>query len=108
MFESIVLKVDELDGSLRQFYENLKEYLKKQYNGKHKETEFTQREIRQALRISKAQIHRYLNSLIELEYIRMNGGYANKGFKFKILYWDDYKALREKIKNNLEAQIKTL
>ena len=36
MFKSIVLKVDELNGSLRQFYEQLKGYLQKQYNGSHK------------------------------------------------------------------------
>jgi len=29
MFDSIVLKVDELDGSLRQFYEKLKEHIQK-------------------------------------------------------------------------------
>ena len=33
MFKSIVLKVDEPDGSLRQFYEQLNGYLQKQYNG---------------------------------------------------------------------------
>ena len=33
MFKSIVLKVDEPDGRLRQFYEQLKGYLQKQYNG---------------------------------------------------------------------------
>ena len=41
LFESIVLKVDELDGSLRQFFEKIKKYLK------DKNQEFTQREIRQ-------------------------------------------------------------
>jgi DNA primase len=30
MFDSIVLKIDELDGSLRLFYEKLKEYVKGQ------------------------------------------------------------------------------
>ena len=29
LFESIVLKVDELDGSLRQFYEKIKEVFKR-------------------------------------------------------------------------------
>jgi DNA primase len=108
MFESIVLKVDELDGSLRQFYERLKEYLRKNHSGNYKQAEFTQRDIRHELHVSKAQIHRYLTSLMELEYIQMHGGYANKGFKFKILFWDDYKALRDRIKKNLEGQIKEL
>ncbi|RYF99885.1 MAG: hypothetical protein EOO02_16025 [Chitinophagaceae bacterium] len=31
-----------------------------------------------------------------------------RGFKFKIVYWDDYKALRERVKKNLTEQIKNL
>ena len=62
LFESIILKVDELDGSLRQFFERVKKHLKTQ------EKEFTQREIRQILNISKAQCSRYINHLLELEY----------------------------------------
>ena len=93
LFESIILKVDELDGSLRQFFERLKKHLKTQ------EKDFTQREIRQAFNISKSQIHRYLQSLLELEYIRQIGGFANKGLKYKVDYWDDYQRLRIKIKD---------
>jgi DNA primase catalytic core len=102
LFESIILKVDELDGSLRQFFERLKKHLKTQ------EKDFTQREIRQAFNISKSQIHRYLQSLLELEYIRQIGGFANKGLKYKVDYWDDYGRLRIKIKDKLLLQIKVL
>ncbi|MBO9154074.1 CHC2 zinc finger domain-containing protein [Chitinophaga sp. GCM10012297] len=35
LFDSIVLKVDELDGSLRQFFEQLKQYLEKQHGTEH-------------------------------------------------------------------------
>jgi DNA primase/predicted transcriptional regulator len=107
MFESIVLKVDELDGSLRQFFERLKSYLQKNYKDNYSKVEFTQREVRQALHISKAQINRYLQSLTELEYLYSNG-FANKGFKYKIAYWDNYEALRKRIKENLSNQIAEL
>jgi len=107
MFESIVLKVDELDGSLRQFYEKLKSYLQKNYKDNYSKVEFTQREVRQSLHISKAQINRYLQSLTELEYLYSNG-FANKGFKYKIAYWDNYEALRKRIKENLSNQITEL
>jgi DNA primase len=107
MFESIVLKVDELDGSLRQFYEQLKSYLQKTYKDNYSKAEFTQREVRQSLHISKAQINRYLQSLTELEYLYSNG-FANKGFKYKIAYWDNYGALRKRIKENLVKQIAEL
>lgn len=60
LFESIVLKVDELDGSLRQFFERLKDYI----NNRQSETDdFTQREIRQAFNISKAQCSRNISRL---------------------------------------------
>jgi len=108
MFETIVLKVDELDGSLRQFFEKLKSYLQKTYNGNHQKAEFAQRDIRHALGVSKAQIHRYLNTLQEMEYIQQTGGYANKGFKFKIVYWDNYTALRERIRKHLDEQLQHL
>lgn len=108
MFESIVLKVDELDGSLRQFYEQLKAYLQKQYNGTHKTAEFTLREIRQGLKASKMQVFRYFNDLQQLEYVKQNGGYANRGYTYKILYWDNYEAMREKIKSSLQQQVKAI
>jgi DNA-binding MarR family transcriptional regulator len=108
MFDSIVLKVDELNGSLRQFYEKLKEYIKKVSSHNQEKYEFTQREIRHAFNVSKSQLQRYLNDLSELEYIQPSGGFANKGFKYKIVYWDDYKALRERIKKHLYEQLETL
>jgi DNA primase len=106
MFESIFLKVDELDGSLRQFFESLKTYLEEKPNPE--QYEFTQREVRQALHISKTQLHRYLYELIGLEYLQQNGGYANKGFKYKISYWDNIQKLRNEIQSYLYNQINNL
>jgi len=107
MFDSIILKIDELDGSLRQFYEDLKAYIIKQ-GEEYQNYQFTQREIRQALKISKTQIYRYFTDLINLEYITQTGGYANRGFSYKITYWDDIKALRDRIKSYLNNQLETL
>lgn len=111
MFESIVLKVDELDGSLRQFYERLKEYVKAKANDhpdRYRDYEFGQREVRQALNVSKTQLHRYLHDLEQLEYIRQSGGYANRGFNYKVLYWDNIQALRAKVKRHLQGQLDQL
>lgn len=102
LFESIVLKVDELDGSLRQFFERLKKYVK------NENQDFILRDIRQHLNISKTQIFRYVQTLTELEYIKQNGGYANKGIKYKISYWDNYQKLRAEIKDFLMLQIQKL
>jgi energy-coupling factor transporter ATP-binding protein EcfA2 len=100
LFESIVLKVDELDGSLRQFYEKLKIYI----NKKGTKYEFTRFEIREATGLSKTQQHHYINQLVVLEYIEQSG-FANKGFKYKIKHWDNHQALRGEIRSKLEMQI---
>lgn len=100
LFESIVLKVDELDGSLRQFFEQLKTYVK----SKGQEYEFNRFEVRKATGVSKTQQHRYLNQLIELEYLRQFG-FANRGYRYKIAHWDDVAALRAQLKSHLEEQL---
>ena len=102
LFESIVLKVDELDGSLRQFYERLKKYIK------NENQEFILREIRQEFNISKTQMFRYIQTLVELDYIKQTGGFANKGIKYKISYWDNHQKLRTEIKEFLQSQIRQL
>jgi len=102
LFESIVLKVDELDGSLRQFFERLKKYVKDE--GK----EFVLRDVRQHLNISKTQMFRYIQSLTELEYIKPSGGYYNTGIKYRIAYWDNYQKIRAEVKDFLLKQIEQL
>jgi DNA primase len=101
MFNSIVIKADELDGILRQFYENLKEYVEK----KGKDYEFTQREIRQEFRISKSQNQRYFNELIELEYIHKSNVGSRNTHNFQISYWDNIEKLRQEIRTHLQGQI---
>ncbi len=106
MFDSIFLKVDELDGSLRQFYEDLKEYIKTKPNPDR--YEFIQREVRHALNISKSQLQRYINDLTSLEYLQQMGGHQNRGYKYKILWWDNITKLREDVKEYLKNQIDKL
>jgi DNA primase len=89
LFESIVLKVDELDGPLRGFYEKLKNYVL----AKGKEYEFTQREVRQFLNISKAQCSRYFYSLQGMEYIRVKFTGNQRKMCYIIDYWDNYGSL---------------
>ena len=103
MFNSIVLKTDELDGILRQFYEQLKTYVEKQ----GRSYEFTQREIRQKFRISKTQMFRYMTELQELEYITRSGIGARNMYKFQISYWDNIEKLRQEIRSCLQDQINT-
>ena len=105
MFDSIVLKVDELDGSLRQFFENLKVYVQKQGG---EEYTFSRLEIRRALCLSKTVQHRFFKELEGLEYIRLQGGYANRGYHYKIVFWDDNQRFRREIKQFLDDQLDKL
>ena len=82
MFESIYLKVDELDGSLRQFFESLKDYVSLQNNRHYA---FTQRELRHALNLSKSQVHRCVQALQSLEYISASHNYQDRSMLYKII-----------------------
>ncbi|MBK7883827.1 MAG: hypothetical protein IPJ81_08510 [Chitinophagaceae bacterium] len=103
LFESIILKVDELDGSIRQFYEQLKKFVQE----KGKDYEFNRFEIRQATGVSKTQQHRYIQQLVSLEYLKQFG-FMNKGFKYKISHWDNMQSMRAKIKDSLNNQLQNL
>ena len=101
MFNSIILKTDELDGILRQFYENLKTYVE----AKGKDYQFTRREIRQKWRISKTQNQRYFTELEELEYIHKAGTGARNSYQYKISYWDNIEKFRAEIRSYLYKQL---
>ncbi|WP_341836422.1 hypothetical protein WJU16_00790 [Chitinophaga pollutisoli] len=103
MFDSIVLKVDELDGSLRQFYEQLKSFVGED----RREREFTRFDIRDRLRMGKSQQCLYLSRLVELGYLQQYG-HINRGFRYRIAYWDAYALLREQLKSDLQSQLATL
>lgn len=105
LFECIVLKVDELDGSLRNYFEDVKKYVLEKGN---QEYQFGRLEIRQALKVSKSQQHFYMQQLLEYEYIYQVNGYANRGFKYQINYWDSLSIMRAKIQDDLEKQLNQL
>jgi energy-coupling factor transporter ATP-binding protein EcfA2 len=110
LFESILLKVDELDGSLRQFFEKLKDFVLKKSKKENKaqsDIVFNRFEVREATGVSKTQQHYYIQKLIGLEYLQQNG-FANRGFSYKISYWDNIAATRARIKDDLNNQLQAL
>jgi hypothetical protein len=102
-FSSIIIKVDELDKSTRQFFEKLKGFVRNQNSGTT--YRFTTREIRQELNITKTLAFKYVKTLQELEYIQAVEGSPNKGFKYLIGYWDNMEKLKAKIKEDLHKQL---
>ncbi len=105
-FSPIIIKVDELDKSTRQFFELLKGYVKSKANGST--YKFNTREVRQELNISKTSAFKYIQLLKELEYIQAVEGSENKGYKYVISYWDNMEKLKSKVKADLENQLKNL
>jgi hypothetical protein len=105
-FSSIIIKVDELDISTRQFFERLKGYVKGQTGGTT--YKFCTREVRQELNISKTSAFKYIQILQELEYIQAVEGSVNKGFKYVVCYWDNMEKLKTKIKTDLHQQLEVL
>jgi energy-coupling factor transporter ATP-binding protein EcfA2 len=103
LFESIVLKVDELDGSLRQFFEQLKKYVEEKGN----EHQFDRFEIKEATGQSKTSMHRKIKKLVELEYLKQFG-FGNRGYRYKIAHWDNMKTMRNRIKESLDEQLEVL
>lgn len=105
-FSAIMVKVDELDSSTRQFFEKMKQYVKKQPKGTtHR---FTAKEIRQELNSAKTTNFKYFTILKELEYIQAVEGSANRGFKYVISHWDSMEKLKIKIREDLSKQLKEL
>ena len=99
LFESIILKIDELDGSLRQFFEKLKKAFK--------EESFTRFDAMEVTGFKKTQLQFYLNELVRLEYLKQIG-FANKGFKYKISYSDNIQKVRKDLKEAFNKQLEEL
>jgi len=100
-FEPIFLKVDDLDSSLRQFFELLKVHVKQNIADKR----FRQRDIRHALQYSRPHTSHFLHELKDREYIRIVGGSTHRGYLYEIEYWDDLAKLKSIIKEALLEQL---
>ena len=99
LFESIILKIDELDGSLRQFLEKLKK--------RFEQREFNRFEAMEYTGFKKSQLQVYLNELVRLEYLKQKG-FVNKGFTYKIGYSDDIGKVRQELKDHFHKIIEGL
>lgn len=90
--EVLLRKSDELTGSLRNFFETIKKYLKG-----NEQKHFYVKPVREYLRMSPMQISRYLRELDARGYIQKTGGNRKKGYEYEILIWDDYDKLKSGI-----------
>ena len=99
LFESIILKIDELDGSLRQFLEKLKKAFK--------EVDFNRFDAMEVTGFKKSQLQVYLNELVRYGYLKQTG-HPNKGLKYKMSYNDDIQKVRNDLKTHFKEQVRQL
>ena len=87
--EVLLRKSDELTGSLRNFFESVKNYLKES-----EQKYFYVKPIREKLRMNPMQVSHYLRELDARGYIQKTGGNRKKGYEYEVLVWDDYEKLK--------------
>ena len=101
--EVLLRKSDELTGSCRNYLESLKTYLKSK-----KKKQFTNREIRQALRVNPSNQKRYNLQLQIGYYIKKVEGKKATGYHYEIVSTTEYNQLQSKINSVLDETLKKL
>jgi len=101
----LLAKADELNQSLRNFYETLKYYVKASGKGV-----FYSKEIREKLRMNPMTVNRYTRELENRNFIKRTGGNKKAGFEYEITNWEEYSQLQSNINaldevlNNLKSK----
>jgi predicted transcriptional regulator len=103
MKEILLRKSDELNGATRSYIEKLKEYLQE-----NKRTDYTNREIRQHLRIKGTTLRRYHNELLSCGMIRVKSGRKNVGYQYEVVSYEEYTKLHERINGMLDEILNRL
>ena len=101
--EVLLRKSDELTGSCRNYLEDLKTYLKTK-----KKKQFTNREIRQVLRINPSNQKRYNLQLQIGYYIKKVQGKKATGYHYEIVSTTEYNQLQKQINNVLDKTLQEL
>lgn len=85
----LLKKSDELNGTLRDFFEDLK----KLQQGKQRKS-FYAKEVREHYRLNPMRVNRYLNELEMRSYLQRTGGNRKTGFEYEIIAWEEYGNLK--------------
>jgi len=101
--EILLRKSDELSGACRNYFEELKAYLKTE-----KKQTFGSREIRSRFRLPGTTFRRYQNALLSCGYIRVKSGKAANGFLYEVASFEEYQNLRRGIESILDEVLQNL
>lgn len=103
MKEILLRKSDELNGACRSYFEKLKEYLQS-----NKQIDYTNREIRQHLRIKGTTLRRYHNELLSCGMIRIKQGKKSTGYSYEVVSYEEYAAMHQHINGMLDEILNKL
>jgi hypothetical protein len=95
--EVLLRKSDQLTGACRSYFEQLKAWLQKE-----SKTTFSNREVRQALRINGSNQKRYMLELTGSYHIRIVKGKQARGYEYEIVSYEEYDKLRQGIETVLD------
>jgi hypothetical protein len=101
--EILLRKSDELTGACRNYLEAVKSYLENE--GK---TQYTNREIRKALKINPSNQKRYNLSLTNNHYIKQVKGKKGTSYNYEIVSYKEFQELRNQITSVLDESLKRL
>ena len=101
--EILLRKSDELTGACRNYLEAVKSYLENE--GK---TQYTNREIRKALKINPSNQKRYNLSLVNNYYIKQVKGKKGTSYNYEIVSYKEFQELRSQITSVLDESLKKL
>ncbi len=108
--EILLRKSDELSGACRNYLENIKHYLRerKKTSPELVEGEFSNREIRKALRVNPSSQKRYNLVLMAGYYIRKVKGKKGTSYGYEVVNHKEFHQLRSHISNVLDNNLKKL
>ena len=101
--ETLLRKSDELSGACRNYLETVKSYLENE-----NKSQFTNREIRKALKVNPSNQKRYNLSLTTNYYIKKVKGKKGATYNYEIVSYKEFKELRNHIASVLDENLKKL
>ena len=96
--EILLRKSDELNGATRNYLEALKAWLQQ-----HKQSSFTNAEVRSRLRIPISTVKRYHLALLQAGYIKRVANPTTRTYRYEIVSYEEYRQLQESIAGVLDT-----
>ena len=96
--EILLRKSDELNGATRNYLEALKVWLQQ-----HKQSSFTNAEVRSRLRIPISTVKRYHLALLQAGYIKRVADPTTRTYRYEIVSYEEYRQLQESIAGVLDT-----